>query len=150
MREVICLINQGGGVRFGLAQFRLRGDGDPHGGFVSVRISDYRAELQPERSDQFYNDITSDRRPRDETWTPLGESLFQMYTYFMSRTSSNRPFGKDGVTRFPAYAYRESARGLHHHLRAARPGAVPLPEELRDRGDGRRADPGRLRHLRRE
>src|SRR5262249_53300201 len=37
--------------------------------------------------------------------TPLSESLFQIYTYFMPRVATNMPYGRDGVTRFPVYNY---------------------------------------------
>lgn len=105
MREVTCLINEGRGVsdgiRFGVAQFR--DDSDPHGGFVSERIDD--------NTTTHMDAIEADILALDaETWTPLGESLFHSYLYFLSRsgTASNRPLGKDGVTRFPVYPFRES------------------------------------------
>ena len=43
--------------------------------------------------------------------TPLGETLFQLYTYFMSRsaTPTTRPLGVNGTTRFPAYGYTPRA-----------------------------------------
>ena len=41
-------------------------------------------------------------------WTPLGETLFKLYTYFMSRNSADRPVGVDGASVFPRYRYRDS------------------------------------------
>jgi type IV pilus assembly protein PilY1 len=105
MREVTCLINEGRGVsdgiRFGIAQFR--DESDPHGGFVSERIDDNTTT----HMDAVEADIQA---LEADAWTPLGESLFHSYLYFMSRsgTSTDRPLGVDGSTRFPAYTFQES------------------------------------------
>jgi type IV pilus assembly protein PilY1 len=105
MREVTCLINEGRGVsdgiRFGVAQFR--DESDPHGGYVSERIDDNTTT----HMDAVEADIQA---LEADAWTPLGESLFHSYLYFMSRsgTSTNRPLGADNSTRFPAYTFRES------------------------------------------
>jgi len=82
-------------VRFGLATF----DANAHGAYVTVPIAPYstnRTALE--------NSIAA---LDPQTNTPLGESLFKLYTYFLSRssTASNRPLGADGLTRFPAYSY---------------------------------------------
>ena len=114
LREVICNVNQVGEVRFGFAQFRLPGSAnDPNGAFVRVPIQDYDSTYtlngftgtQGAQLEQAINAFEG------ETWTPLGESLFQMYTYFMSRTTANLPFGVNGSTRFPAYSYRTTTTG---------------------------------------
>jgi len=98
IREVICNVNAAGTVRFGLAQFRRTSDGDPEGGFVRVPIDDWSSS-----HDADLEDAIDDLAP--EAWTPLGETLFQMYTYFMSRDSNDIPVGADGSTEFPAYRY---------------------------------------------
>jgi type IV pilus assembly protein PilY1 len=115
LREVICNVNQAGEVRFGLAQFRLPGgSGDPNGGFVRVPINDYDTPAYAlngsTRSHGGHLDFGIDSL-EGVSWTPLGESLFQLYTYFMSRTTADRPFGVDGSTRFPAYTYRTTLAG---------------------------------------
>ncbi len=97
LREVICQVNAVGEVRFGLAQFYRASD--PKGGYVKVAIDDYDAshgDLLNESIDEL----------EGETWTPLGESLFNVYRYFQSR--SNPIMGKDGETPFPWYNIRLS------------------------------------------
>jgi len=82
-------------VRFGIAQFQ-RG---AHGGFVNARINDYSANKA---------DLSNAINALDAaTSTPLAETLFKLYTYFMSRNSSDRPVGKDGGTTFPEYEYND-------------------------------------------
>jgi type IV pilus assembly protein PilY1 len=113
LREVICNVNQAGEVRFGLAQFRLPGGSDdPNGAFVRVPINDYDVANYSlngsTRSHGAHLDVAIDAL-EGVTWTPLGESLFQAYTYFMSRTTSptsQLPYGANGSTRFPVYTYR--------------------------------------------
>lgn len=115
LREVICNVNLTGEVRFGLSQFRLPGgDNDPNGGYVRVPVNDYDVPAYSlngsTRTHGGHLDAAIDSL-EGVTWTPLGESLFQLYTYFMSRTSSDRPYGANGSTRFPAYSYRTSNSG---------------------------------------
>ncbi len=100
LREVICQVNQAGTVRFGMAKFR--DEGDPEGGFVVVPIDDMDGA-------QLSALGTAITRVTPETWTPLGETLFQVYTYFMRR-DSQRPSGRVSGT-FPAYAYSTSDAG---------------------------------------
>jgi type IV pilus assembly protein PilY1 len=114
LREVICNVNQAGKVRFGIAQFRLPGgDNDANGGFVRVPINDYDAPNYTlngfTQSHGAHLDTGIDSL-EGVTWTPLGESLFQLYTYFMSRTAADRPTGVGGGT-FPGYAYRTTLAG---------------------------------------
>jgi type IV pilus assembly protein PilY1 len=82
-------------VRFGLATFRS----GAQGGFVTVPINTYSSNRTA------LNTGIQSLDPSGNT--PLGETLFQLYTYFMSRssTTTNRPLGQDGLTRFPAYYY---------------------------------------------
>jgi type IV pilus assembly protein PilY1 len=85
-------------VRFGLATFRS----GSHGGFVSVPIDAYSANRTALNAGITSLDPSGN--------TPLGETLFQLYTYFMSRsaTATNRPLGQNLSTRFPAYYYNAS------------------------------------------
>lgn len=122
LRNVICDVNQQGKVRFGIAQFRRAGGSDdPNGGYVRVPVSDYKwdHDSNPGTAEVAFtyslngSSKTHEQHLKDaitaldgETWTPLGESLFQIYTYFMSRTTGNIPYGKNGSTRFPKYVYR--------------------------------------------
>jgi type IV pilus assembly protein PilY1 len=115
LREVICQVNAAGSVRFGLAQFRrVGGGGDPNGGFVAVPINDYNVGGVPNsyslngttrthggHLDYVINDLTG------ETWTPLAESLFQVYTYFHGRGVTQRPAPAVSGT-FPKYSYDTS------------------------------------------
>lgn len=112
LRQVICEVNAAGAVRFGLAQFRT--GSDPQGGWVVVPAADYldasgnpnvyslngTTQSHADHLDEAIEDLTG------ESWTPLGETLFQVYTYFMSRDASSRP-SRGGVT-FPEYEYRTS------------------------------------------
>jgi type IV pilus assembly protein PilY1 len=83
-------------IRFGLAQFAP----GAHGAYVSADIEDYTSNKATIESDLDSIDASGN--------TPLGESLFKVYTYFMSRTAGERPKGKNGTTEFPAYDYRLS------------------------------------------
>jgi type IV pilus assembly protein PilY1 len=114
LREVICNVNAAKAVRFGLAEFRLPGSSDdPNGGYVRVPIKDYNAPsyaLEQPNGTMLTTTHGKHLTPaidqlEGETWTPLGETLFQVYTYFMSRTAANRPKGVNGTT-FPGYVYR--------------------------------------------
>jgi len=92
LRDVICQVNAVGDVRFGLAQF-YRGD-DPQGGHVKVPIEDF-SPLHAAALDLSIDELEG------ETWTPLAETLYNVYRYFQSR--STPATGKDGATTFPAY-----------------------------------------------
>jgi type IV pilus assembly protein PilY1 len=126
LKDVICQVNAQGDVRFGLAQFRLSasqtdGNGsDVNGGYVLVPINDYKDTsgnpnvytlngISQSHGDHLDDAIES---LEGESWTPLGETLFQVYTYFMSRTASNRPVGVNGTTVFPQYTYRPRETGV--------------------------------------
>lgn len=109
LREVICNVNATGDIRFGIAQFRRQHDSEYHGGFVRVPIEDMdaadyvlngsAAQSHLEHLDDAVEGLTAD------TWTPLGETLFQIYTYFMSRDSDDLPEGKVAGKDFPEYEY---------------------------------------------
>lgn len=85
-------------VRFGVARFDAT-SGAP-GGFVSAPIDNYSTNATTLNNAIGALDA--------QTSTPLGETLFKLYTYFMSRTVADLPFGKNGTTRFPRYSYRTS------------------------------------------
>lgn len=80
-------------IRFGLGIF----DPQDHGGFMRVPVDLYstnRAALE-----------NSIRSIQSDTLTPLAETLFKLYTYFMSRTTADLPLGADNSTAFPKYRY---------------------------------------------
>jgi len=82
-------------VRFGLAQFHR----DAHGGFVRAEIDEYSTNRVA-----IDNAIAAlDAGPL----TPLGETLFKLYTYFMPRSPAARPTGRNS-SQFPAYLYNTS------------------------------------------
>jgi Tfp pilus tip-associated adhesin PilY1 len=111
-RDVIYQINsncvQGGGfpcpagsqdrVRFGVAAFDENTDAP--GGWVRAGVDNYSTNATTLN--------TAISAIEGNAWTPLAESLFKVYTYFMSRTDADRPFGVNGSTRFPKYQYRAS------------------------------------------
>ena len=124
LREVICQVNAAGSVRFGLAQYRRpifpdpdTSRSDPNGGYVIVPINDYLdASGNPnvytlEGATQSHGDHLDDAIDVlvGESQTPISETLFSVYTYFMSRTAADRPVGADGATVFPRYNYRPNA-----------------------------------------
>jgi len=94
LREVVCQVNAAGEVRFGLAQFFDASD--PEGGWVKVPIADWSPGHQDD-IDAFIEDLAG------EAWTPLSETLYNVYRYFQSRDLP--ALGKDGSTPFPAYPY---------------------------------------------
>lgn len=83
-------------IRFGLAKFH-RGS---HGGYVTVPVGPYDAAQRTALANEIY-------ALDPQTNTPLSETLFKLYTYFMHRTDSNqRPAGAiNSAYRFPAYSY---------------------------------------------
>ncbi|MCH2171178.1 hypothetical protein MK489_10375 [Myxococcota bacterium] len=97
LREVVCQVNAEGQVRFGLGVF-YRSSVDPRGGYVPVPIADYTPS-QASEIDVFIEDELE-----GESWTPLSETLFNVYRYFQSR--SNPAIGKNGSTEFPRYNIR--------------------------------------------
>ncbi|HEY5656469.1 MAG TPA: hypothetical protein VIY27_01635, partial [Myxococcota bacterium] len=99
-------------VRFGLAGFRQAADAagkDPNGGFISVDLGranpNHATELESGVKNALVNDLTYDGA--DET--PLGEALFQVYSYWMSRDLADLPTSdQDGdavFSTFPRYEY---------------------------------------------
>jgi type IV pilus assembly protein PilY1 len=94
LRDVICRTNQTANVRYGLAKFYAADD--PEGGYVRVAIEDYTAAHA--------NDLEAKIDELEgESWTPVAESLYNVYRYFQSRAAGKQALGKDGSTRFPTY-----------------------------------------------
>jgi Tfp pilus tip-associated adhesin PilY1 len=132
LATVICEVNQEGDVRFGVSQFRFRGgggigtaaDGDVQGGYAVLPIQDFKVwdagtsawidnrydlhDLTNASHAEHIDDVIS--RVGPDSTTPLAETLFQVYTYFMSREYDKLPYGRDsdGVStgvKFPVYSY---------------------------------------------
>ncbi len=82
-------------VRFGVAQFHR----SSHGGFVRAEIDEYSTNRT-----LLENAITS---LDAQTGTPLGETLFKLYTYFMPRDPAAQPTGNNS-SQFPGYQYNMS------------------------------------------
>lgn len=101
LKEIVCNTNLIGTVRFGVATFREPSGSEANGGYVIEPMDTLTAAQQGDLVVAI-NSLAAD------TWTPLGEALFQVYTSFMSRSTANLPLGKDGVTKFPLYAYTAS------------------------------------------
>ncbi len=85
-------------VRFGLGIF----DPQDHGGYMRVPIDEYsnnRSALESAIANVQSSELT-----------PLAESLFKIYTYFMSRDPADIPYGKGSspTKKFPSYGYRSS------------------------------------------
>jgi Tfp pilus tip-associated adhesin PilY1 len=106
LHDVVCQVNAAGAVRFGMAKFY--DDTDPQGGYVRVPIDDYTS-AQGSSLRNAFNALEG------EAWTPLGETLFKVYSYFMSR-GSNRPVGKDGSTKFSVYNLNTSGNTTSSYL----------------------------------
>jgi type IV pilus assembly protein PilY1 len=92
-------------VRFALAWYRDTEDAaseDPNGGYLKEDLGrsnpSHAAELEAAMKNTDVNSTSVEA-------TPLSESLFQIYTYWMSRDTADIPKGADGTTRFPVYAY---------------------------------------------
>ena len=104
--DTMCKVLETKSIRFGLSVFREPRDAggvDPNGGYVEVAINDntpaHASDLQ-----------ASVLNTKADSWTPLAETLFQDYTYFMSRNASDLPPGASSGT-FPLYNYRLTPAG---------------------------------------
>jgi type IV pilus assembly protein PilY1 len=104
IQEVICEVNETVAVRFGIMVYREPESGEANGGYVIEEVDDYN-------SNQAADIVSSMNNVRPDSHTPVGETLFQAYTYFMSRTAADRPKGADGTTVFPQYIYSTSSSG---------------------------------------
>jgi hypothetical protein len=91
-------------VRFGSAAFREADDAagvDPNGGFISEDLG----RSNPNHAAQLESSIANEN-PRDTDGTPLSETLFQIYTYWMPRDAAYMPVGVNGNP-FPFYEYNK-------------------------------------------
>ena len=111
MLDVLC-VAESKNVRFGLATFRGPEDAagkDPNGGYIVADLGranpNHAAELEAGIKNAISNDITPDGN--DDT--PLAETLFQIYTYWMSRNLADLPSrdqnGDTVASTFPRYQY---------------------------------------------
>ena len=108
LTDVLCLAEPKN-IRFGMAQMRSSAT-DPNGGYVSIAID----RNQPSHAANMEAAI---KNVKPDSWAPVSESIFQLYTYLMPRTATAcptaapstptycRPMGADGVTNFPLYSY---------------------------------------------
>jgi type IV pilus assembly protein PilY1 len=111
LKDVICQVNAAGAVRFGIAQFRRSG----RGGYIRVPVNDYNDSAGNPVSYSLLGVTKTHGQHLDdaitaltgESSTPLAESLFQIYTYFMSRNALDRPPGANSGT-FPEYLFTPS------------------------------------------
>jgi type IV pilus assembly protein PilY1 len=104
--QVICETSAVADLRYGLAKFYTRLflgfiPLDPDGGFVHKAVSDYTSAHAAALEGAI--DATE-----GDTLTPLAETLYNVYRYFMLRTAGEQAVGKDDVTLFPAYDIRET------------------------------------------
>lgn len=101
--DTMCEVLETKEIRFGLSVFREPTDAlgvDPNGGYVEVAIND--------NTPGHANDLeASVLNTKADSWTPLAETLFQNYTYFMSRDSADLPAPATSGT-FPTYSYRQT------------------------------------------
>ena len=91
-------------VRFGSAAFREAVDAggvDPNGGFISEDLG----RSNPNHAAQLESSIANET-PRNTDGTPLSETLFQIYTYWMPRVAADMPLGENGNP-FPIYEYNK-------------------------------------------
>ena len=107
LKDVVCEVNLVGQVRFGIATYRDTGAGtnDPNGGYVIE-------EVQVPVSATMASLISSIQSLAADTAGPMSETLFQLYTYFMSRNAADLPVGVNGITVFPEYTYDTSSAGV--------------------------------------
>ncbi len=116
VRDTICRVVANKEVRFGLAVFRDASD--PNGGFVTVGADDHTA-THALALESAIAGTTAD------TWTPLGESLFQVYTYFMGRSTGQQTPGATSGT-LPIYQYNTSTVGVGGDFDSGGPPGVPV------------------------
>ncbi len=122
--DTICKVELTKSVRFGLAVYRdVVEDNDPTGGYVEVAIDDNT----PAHASDLEASVANTRA---ETWTPLGESLFQVYTYFMSRDSDELIEGVTEGVDFPLYHYKTQPSGGGGAYESNLAKVIPSPVEF--------------------
>jgi type IV pilus assembly protein PilY1 len=102
--DLLCLAEPKN-VRFGLANFRAAADAlseDPNGGYISEDLGRSNPNHAAELEASINNAAIADE-------TPLAETMFQIYSYWMARTSADVPTsdqdGNSVSSRFPIYQY---------------------------------------------
>jgi type IV pilus assembly protein PilY1 len=90
-------------VRFGVAQFREAADSavppeDPNGGFIASDLGRSNQNHAAELEAAIKNATVADE-------TPLAETMFQLYTYWMSRDDNKIPIDGASGKKFPRYQY---------------------------------------------
>jgi type IV pilus assembly protein PilY1 len=98
--DLLC-VAESKNVRFGLATFRDAADlntEDPNGGFIAADLGRSNPSHAAELETKIKNNTLASE-------TPLSESLFQIYSFWMSRDTADIPVGADGLTKFPVYEY---------------------------------------------
>ena len=91
-------------VRFAQAEFRIPADVggvDPNGGFLGADLGRSNPNHAAELESRIKTSVTT---PSDGT--PLAETLFQIYTYWMPRVLADMPLGENGAA-FPIYEYNK-------------------------------------------
>ena len=117
VREVLCNTDQVADIRYGLMRFYDSGFGsDPDGGWLIAEVKDYDSTHAAE--------IEAKISALDaQTYTPLAETLWNAYRYFMDRDASKTVIGRDGTTRAPPYDI---------DLNGTDPGAAPPVNPVQD------------------
>ncbi len=103
LMDLLCLAEPKN-VRFGQGEFRVAADAlleDPTGGFITSDLG----RANPNHAAELESAIKNSNVALEPT---LSETLFQLYTYWMSRDLADIPVGIDGVTQFPRYQYDKS------------------------------------------
>jgi type IV pilus assembly protein PilY1 len=91
-------------VRFAQAEFREAADAglvDPNGGFLASDLGRSNPNHAAELESAIKNSATT-----LTDGTPLSETLFQIYTYWMPRVLADMPVGENGAA-FPIYEYNK-------------------------------------------
>jgi type IV pilus assembly protein PilY1 len=91
-------------VRFAQAEFREPADVggvDPNGGFIGADLGRSNPNHAAELESRIKNSVTI-----SNDGTPLAETLFQIYTYWMPRVAADMPLGVNGAA-FPIYEYNK-------------------------------------------
>jgi type IV pilus assembly protein PilY1 len=102
--DVLCQAEPTG-VRFGHAFYRAAANSpanDPNGGWIGLQV-DHPSPGHASNLEAHIKNINS-----TVVGTPLAETLFTVYSYYMSRDDADRPLGADATTKFPKYVFKES------------------------------------------
>jgi type IV pilus assembly protein PilY1 len=109
--DTLC-VAESKNVRFGLATFREAADPateDPNGGFIVSDLGRSNPNHAAELEAAIKLSLSNDDSPDGADETPLAEALFQVYTYWMSRTLADLPTsdqnGDSVFSTFPRYQY---------------------------------------------